>query len=150
MVSPLFEGLSYLISGNQEQALVLLSELSFNDFWIAKFTLTEVLKLALVLEKHDIVVHCYEELCIINPEMLPSFAGYWLAMNQPERAQSTLEFYLLENNDNLEAKVRLLRVYLVLNKKEEAKELLALLTIKLPNNEEVNQLANELAQLDGV
>ena len=150
MVSPLFEGLSYLISGNQEQALVLLSELSFNDFWIAKFTLTEVLKLALVLEKHDIVVHCYEELCIINPQVLPSFAGYWLAMSQPEKAQSTLEFYLLENNDNLEAKVRLLRVYLMLNKKEKAKELLVLLTIKLPDNEEVNQLANELAQLDGV
>jgi hypothetical protein len=38
----------------------------------------------------------------------------------------------------------------MLNKKEKAKELLVLLTIKLPDNEEVNQLANELAQLDGV
>jgi hypothetical protein len=146
-VVSLFNALRLNVRGDPESALLCFSTLQFDHKLLQKFMLTEKLKLALSLNQHDAIVATYESLSVLSPEFLPAFANYWLMMNQPQQALPLLQAYLQQQPEDLEAQLRLLRVWLALSDIEQASILLKRLKNNHPHNNELTQIELSLMKL---
>lgn len=148
-VVSLFNALQLGLRNDSKSALARFSTLCFDHPLVHQFMLTEKLKLALSLNQHDAIVATYEALSVLSPEFLPAFANYWLVMNQPQQALPLLQAYLQQKPEDLEAQLRLLRVWISLSDIEQATGLLQRLKNTHPHNSELIQIELSLMKSGG-
>jgi hypothetical protein len=148
-VVSLFNALQLSLRNDPESTLACFSTLCFDHPLLHQFMLTEKLKLALSLNQHDAIVAAYEALSVLSPEFLPAFANYWLVINQPQQALPLLQAYLQQKPEDLEAQLRLLRVWLALSDVEQATALLQRVKNSYPHNSELTQIELSLMKLGG-
>ena len=122
-IEQLFDGLSALYRGQQEQAYLLLKNLTFEDRETNLFLHKEKLKLALLFKDKEIIISSYETLSKLSSKFLPAFANYWLMTKVPEKALPLLLSWLSESPQDFEAQLKLLRVWLALTDFFQAKKL---------------------------
>jgi hypothetical protein len=146
-VSALFSGLTALLSGDSDQALVMWADIVFDYPRLQIFVLTERLKLALLLHRYDIVEAIYVSLCLLAPVFRASFAKYYLTQKQPERALVLLQQYLVDMPDDQEARIQLVKTLLTLSEahyQQQAQALLFELRQELPHNPELALLSKQV------
>jgi hypothetical protein len=141
----LFEALLLILKQQDgDQALDYLMKVHFDSPLLQNFMLKEKLKLALQLQHYEAIVDTYRALCESAPEFLPAFANYWLIINQPQQALPLLQAHLQQQPEDLEAQLRLLRVWIALSDFTQANALLSQLKNRYPGNSELARLAMNL------
>jgi hypothetical protein len=143
-VSTLFYGLVSVIEQQLDKAMVAFDQTHFSRSELEVFLLKEKLKLSFVLNLHESIVDTYQKLCFLDPEFLLAFAGYWLAVNQPQEALFLLQGFLRLFPLDIEGHLRLFKSYIALRDHDAAELVYERLQVLMPNNPELFSLSEQL------